>query len=78
VPELDEEEMYHFEVDSISKNDFKASSERISMFIPSYGNMRTALLGIVVVLAIVLVGGLLWYIGYKLKLRRARSANVNK
>ncbi|XP_077292450.1 borderless isoform X2 [Arctopsyche grandis] len=77
IQDLEEDEIYHFEVDSLSIHDYKITSEKISVHVPAYGRIRAAVAGVGCILLLILIGAVVWYSRHKL-MGRTTSESQNK
>lgn len=80
VKDLDEDEIYQFQVDSLSRNGMVVSSEKISVHVPAYGRIRAAVAGVGCILLLILIGAVVWYSRHKLiaakdSLKKANAEN---
>jgi hypothetical protein len=67
VDNLEEDEIYHFQVSSVTTNDVDSPGEMIAVHIPAYGKIRLVVAGVGCILLIILLGAVVWYAKIKSK-----------
>lgn len=74
---MEEDEIYQFQVDSLSVHDLVVSSEKISVHVPAYGRIRAAVAGVGCILLLILIGAVVWYSRHKLIAAKESQKKTN-